>query len=202
MGSYWRYGQKRPAGDTKMANFTKKAIQESFLKLLTERPLSKITVKDIVADCGINRNTFYYYFEDMPKLIESIVEDDAEKIIQSYPTIEKLEDCLDAAVELALTKKRAVLHIYHSANREIYEMYLWKICDHTINAYVASVLRGKSVRDSDLAIVKEYLSSLAFGIFSRWLKNDMDDDIRSMLSHLTDIKKGMIEEMILCCVKE
>ena len=185
-----------------MANFTKKAIQESFLKLLTERPLSKITVKDIVADCGINRNTFYYYFEDMPKLIESIVEDDAEKIIQSYPTIEKLEDCLDAAVELALTKKRAVLHIYHSANREIYEMYLWKICDHTINAYVASVLRGKSVRDSDLAIVKEYLSSLAFGIFSRWLKNDMDDDIRSMLSHLTDIKKGMIEEMILCCVKE
>ena len=72
-----------------MANFTKKAIQESFLKLLTERPLSKITVKDIVADCGINRNTFYYYFEDMPKLIESIVEDDTEQMIQSYPTIDK-----------------------------------------------------------------------------------------------------------------
>ena len=185
-----------------MANFTKKAIQESFLKLLTERPLSKITVKDIVADCGINRNTFYYYFEDLPKLIESIVEDDAEKIIQTYPTIEKFEDCLEAATTLALAKKRAVLHIYHSANREIYEMYLWKICDHTINAYVTSVLCGKSVREGDLAIVKGYLASLAFGIFSRWLKNDMNDDIRGMLSRLMEIKKGMIEEMILCCVKE
>ena len=111
-----------------MANFTKRAIQESFLKLLTERPLSKITIKDIAADCGINRNTFYYYFEDMPKLIESIVESHAEKIIQSYPTIEKFEDCLDAAVDLALANKRAVLHIYHSANREIFEMYLWKVC--------------------------------------------------------------------------
>lgn len=31
-----------------MPNFTKKAIEASFLKLLNERPLSKITVKD----CG------------------------------------------------------------------------------------------------------------------------------------------------------
>ena len=185
-----------------MSNFTKKAIQESFLKLLTERPLSKITVKDIVADCGVNRNTFYYYFEDMPKLIESIVEEDAAEIIQSYPTIEKFEDCLEAAITYALAKKRAVLHIYHSANREIYEMYLWKVCDHTVNAYVTSVLQGKSVRESDLAVVKEYLSGLAYGIFSRWLKNDMNDDIRGMLLRLTEIKKGMIEEMILRCVEE
>ncbi len=184
-----------------MANFTKKAIQESFLKLLTERPLSKITVKDIVADCGINRNTFYYYFEDIPKLIESMVEEDAEKIIQSYPTVDKFEDCLEAVIDLALTKKRAVLHIYHSASREIYEMYLWKVCDYAINAYVASALRGRSVRSEDLAVIKEYLSSLGFGVVSRWLKNDMNDDILSMLSRMKEMKKGMIEDIISCCVE-
>lgn len=43
-----------------MAQFTKQAIINSFLKLLEETPLDKITVKDIVEDCGINRNTFYY----------------------------------------------------------------------------------------------------------------------------------------------
>ena len=41
-----------------MANFTEKAIKASFLKLLNERPLTKITVRDIVEDCGINRNSF------------------------------------------------------------------------------------------------------------------------------------------------
>ena len=184
-----------------MANFTKKAIQESFLKLLTERPLSKITVKDIVADCGINRNTFYYYFEDIPKLIENMVEEDAERIIQTYPTVEKFEDCLEAVIDLALTKKRAVLHIYHSASREIYETYLWKVCDYAINEYVTSVLRGRSTRSSDFLIVKEYLASIAFGIISRWLKNGMNDDIRGMLSRLMEIKKGMIEEMISSCVE-
>lgn len=45
-----------------MASFTRKAIEEAFLKLLDARPLNQITVKDIVEECGVNRNTFYYHF--------------------------------------------------------------------------------------------------------------------------------------------
>ena len=41
-----------------MPAFTRNAIIDAFLQLLDERPLSKITVKDIVDACGINRNTF------------------------------------------------------------------------------------------------------------------------------------------------
>ena len=65
-----------------MANFTRNAIQASFLKLLDQRPLAQITVKDVVTDCGVNRNTFYYYFQDIPELLEDIVKNDAERIIQ------------------------------------------------------------------------------------------------------------------------
>ena len=41
-----------------MQNFTKKAIKETFVTLLDQRPLNRITVKDIVETCGINRNSF------------------------------------------------------------------------------------------------------------------------------------------------
>ena len=37
-----------------MSKFTKMAIMNSFMKLLGEMPFDKITVKDIVEDCGIN----------------------------------------------------------------------------------------------------------------------------------------------------
>ena len=70
-----------------MANFTKKAIRDSFVKLLNEKPLSQITVRDIVEDCGVNRNTFYYYYQDLPQLMESIVNEDAERIIREHPTM-------------------------------------------------------------------------------------------------------------------
>ena len=51
---------------------TRKAIKESFMLLLNQKPLSKITVKEIVANCGINRNSFYYHFSDIPTLLTSM----------------------------------------------------------------------------------------------------------------------------------
>ena len=49
------------AGDIHMATFTRKAIMQTFLHILKNKPLDRITVKDICEQCEINRNTFYYY---------------------------------------------------------------------------------------------------------------------------------------------
>ena len=76
-----------------MSPYTKQAIKNSFLKLLNERPLSQVTVKAIVEDCGINRNTFYYHFADIASLATEIITDRADSIIQEYanPESEKYE---------------------------------------------------------------------------------------------------------------
>lgn len=44
-----------------MSGFTKEIIAKTFTELLDEKSMSKITVKDIVERCGVNRNTFYYH---------------------------------------------------------------------------------------------------------------------------------------------
>ena len=41
--------------------------------LLETKALSKITVQDIADACEINRNSFYYHFQDIPALIEEII---------------------------------------------------------------------------------------------------------------------------------
>ena len=68
-----------------MAGFAKKAIRDSFIKLLNERPLSQITVRDIVDACGVNRNTFYYYFQDIPQLVETIINECRHKVCIGKP---------------------------------------------------------------------------------------------------------------------
>ena len=55
----------------KMAVYTRNEIKTAFVLLLDERPFTKITVKDVVLKCGVNRNTFYYYFRDLPDLAEA-----------------------------------------------------------------------------------------------------------------------------------
>lgn len=153
-----------------MASFTQKAIRDSFVKLLNERPLNQITVRDIVDDCGINRNTFYYYFQDLPQLLETIADEKAERIIQKYPTVESIEDCLNAAIGFALENRTAVMHIYHSINRDIYEQYLWRICEHTVTTYVDGILSGRAVSEQDWQLIIDNLKGLLLGFASYWLE--------------------------------
>ena len=115
-----------------MANFTKQAIKSSFMKLLNQQPLSKISVRDIVEDCGINRNSFYYHFQDIPSLIEEIIKEDADRIIEQHPTVNSLRECINIMFRYALENKKAVLHIYNSANRDIYEKSMMKLCEYVV----------------------------------------------------------------------
>lgn len=48
----------------------KKRIVEAFVKLSKEKNIDKITVKDIVDECGISRQAFYYHFQDILEVIE------------------------------------------------------------------------------------------------------------------------------------
>lgn len=88
-----------------MPNFTKKAIEASFLKLLNERPLSKITVKDVVTDCGINRNSFCYHFEDIPALMKSIMNETFDELIEQQPVFTTLEECIKATIKFIVQNK-------------------------------------------------------------------------------------------------
>ena len=44
---------------------TKELLTDTFWELLEEKAYSKITVNDIVSRCDVNRNTFYYHFQDI-----------------------------------------------------------------------------------------------------------------------------------------
>ena len=62
-----------------MAGFTKEIIIQTLLELLNEKPLAKITVKDIVERCGVNRNTFYYHFRDIPDVMYFALKREADR---------------------------------------------------------------------------------------------------------------------------
>lgn len=185
-----------------MPNFTKKAIKESFIKLLNEKPLHQITVKDIVEDCGVNRNTFYYHFTDIPSLLQEIIIEEAGRIMEEYPTIDSMEQCLDVAISFAMQNKRAVLHIYHSANRDIYEQYLMDVCNHVVTAYVNTVLEDKVISGKDKEIIVRFYKCECFGQIMDWMNQEMKEDIREPFRRLCELRRGMVDEMISRCVTD
>lgn len=182
-----------------MADFTRKAIRNSFIKLLNEKPLKQITVRDIVDDCGVNRNTFYYHFQDIPQLVETIVKEDADRMIQEHPAVGSLEDCLEALIGFALQNKKAVLHIYRSVNRDLYEQYQWRVCEHIVTTYIDEIVEGRKVTETDRRLLIEYVKCVCFGLVIGWLENGMQADIQADAHRLCELKQGDLEQMIDRC---
>ena len=182
-----------------MADFTTKAIRDSFVMLLNEKPLKRISVRDIVDRCGINRNTFYYHFQDIPQLLESIVKEDADRIIREHPKISSIEECIDAVIGFSLANRNAVLHIYRSVNRDIFEQYQWRVCEYVVSTYIEELLAERNITDSDRRTMTAYIKCVCFGIVMGWLESGLKDDIQQFAHRICELKLGSLEEMIERC---
>ena len=179
-----------------MPNFTKKAIQDSMKKLLNERPLNQITVKDIVADCGINRNSFYYHFADLPALLEEVIMEQANNIINEYPSIDSMEMCMDAIISFALKNKKAAYHIFNSVNRGMYEHYLLDMCHSFVDKYINTTFGELPFAPYDKEIIITFYSCECFGQIINWISGGMKADIQRQSHRLFELRKGMIEELV------
>ena len=73
---------------------TKKALAASLKKYMGQKPLSKITVSEIIADCGVNRKTFYYHFEDIYMLLKWTLEQEAIEVVKQFDLMVDFEDAI------------------------------------------------------------------------------------------------------------
>ena len=179
-----------------MPNFTKLAIKDTFLRLLDEKPLSQITVKLIVEECGITRSSFYYHYQDIPSLIEDIVTETADQIIAEYPTVDSIKTALDAVLKFASQNKRAIMHIFQSVNRDIFEHYLWVVCNYAVSEYGKTIFKDLDVNDFDRETLESFYKCECFGIVIDWMNHHMSEDIYAKVDRFCDLHQGMTEEMV------
>ena len=165
-----------------MSRDTKKELRTAFVRLLQERPISSITVRDIVNSCGLNRNTFYYHYRDIPSLVEEIVDETADTIISGHKELSSLEDCLRVAVSFAVDNKKAILNLHRSSNREVYEGYVMRISEHMVERYISSTdVTGLLSAEEKRLVVTAYKCVL-FGFIIDWLDGGMRRDVLSEFS--------------------
>ena len=181
-----------------MANtaLTKRVIQKAFVDLLNERPLNKITVKDITDLCGVNRNTFYYHYRSITELLEELCIGEAQRVMEEHPSLNSIDECLSAAMKFALDNKQAVMHIYRSENREIYISSLWRICEHVAQAYVDTLLTETPVSAGDRELIIRYYKCFCFGLILDWISHGMKEEYIDDIHRLCLLKKGAGEDFV------
>ena len=63
------------AGHTVSSLRTKELLASALRRQMEKKPLSRITVSDIMAETGLNRKTFYYHFKDIYDLADGTLQE-------------------------------------------------------------------------------------------------------------------------------
>lgn len=169
-------------------------LAESFKELAVQKPIEKITIKEITDKAGVIRPTFYNHFQDKYELLEWIVQDELIRPLQELIS----DGMFKEGVIRALKNMQKEKGFYTSAAKlegqnsfpeilksEISKLLMDQVCVESVNAEIPyNWLTPKRVADS-------YAEFMDF-IIVDWVKDGMAipaeelvDTVLFLLSHST-----------------
>lgn len=176
-----------------MSNITKIALADSLKKLLHVKTLDKITVKDIVEDCGVNRQTFYYHFHDIYDLLGWFFIKEAEKIVGNKKTYTTWHQGFLEAFKYVNNDKKLIINAYNSIGREYLENYLYRIVYGLLKDIVEEKAQGMNVSEEDKKFVADFYKYAFVGLSLEWIRMGMNDEPEYIIGKLSKLIKGDIE---------
>lgn len=179
-----------------MSKLTKKAIFNAFLELLRQKPLDKITVKEIIEEADVNRNTFYYHFEDIYALVDAIFWDEAEKFQQETPEESNFCEEYTRAAGFLLRNRQAVIHIYQSKRREVLIRYLDTAAKHFVSGFVEKAAQGTGLSASGTHFITAFYSHAIVGGTLHWIEEGMSEYSDELIRTISRSFDATIDDMI------
>lgn len=158
-----------------MSSITKKALMESLKKLMLQKPLNKITINDLTADCGISRMAFYYHFKDIYDLVEWSCIEDASRALQGKKTYDTWQEGLQQIFEAVLENKPFILNVYRSVKREQVENYLYSLTYQLIEGVVEEQSENLMVTEEQKKFIADFYKYSFVGVMLDWIKRGMKE---------------------------
>lgn len=139
--------------------YTRRVLKESFLTLLREKPVNRITVKEVCELAELNRATFYTHYSDCFALLESIEQDLLDAFQQSL----KLVDAFDVSAMI----------------RAIYAMV-----EQHENAYRVLIFNSRS--PSVLGRMIDVARQESLTRWKQYLPHATDEELEMLYTHLSN----------------
>lgn len=148
---------------------TKQIIQQSFRSLLNARPLDRITVRDIVDSCGLTRNTFYYYYEDIYDLFDDYLDTRMQEALDSMPPDSKWSAVLLRMLSSIFETPQMGRHIFLSRKRDTMRLYLQRVIRAAVDRYIDINAIGRQCSGDDRRLICDTCTHALYGLLEEWL---------------------------------
>ena len=179
-----------------MAQYTRKAILQTFQEMLEKMPFDKITVSAIVTKCEISSNTFYYHFRDIYDLLDSWLQIKKECYLESIADDSRWQDIAKVLLKDLKAHSDLVYHLFNSLSRERLERSVFDSTDDTFYQFLCRETAGVPIPQQELRDVAEYNTYSFLGFLLKFLWNDMEGDVDQGIERIGFIFENNIRWLI------
>lgn len=168
---------------------TKKVIAYEFKDLLKEKPFNKITVNDIAKKCDINRQTFYYHFQDIQDLVEWICVEETNKILNNSNNCKNWQEKFLSIFNLIYEEKIFVVNIYHSVSLEILRKNLYNMVYPIMYEEINKMYDGKGYTKDDIIFATNFYKYAFVAIVLNWVGEGMKEEPKIIVDKVIKLVK-------------
>ena len=182
---------------------TKKMLSASLKHCMEKKSLSKITVTDIVTDCGLNRKTFYYHFQDVPDLLKWTLEQEAVDVVKQFDLLNELEEALRFAVRYIRENSHMINCAYDSIARDELKRFLNHDFQSIVMSIVEQIERKENVHsdpDAKKIICNFYTEGMAGELVDLLKSRDAAQDEKSIRC-ISLVVRTSLEAAVISCSK-
>lgn len=169
---------------------TKRLLKEAILRLLQKKELKQITITELCGEAGINRITFYRYYEMPRDVLEEVCHDMFAQMQQELRPPESLPDFeryIEDMCTFLYARADTVLLLFHcTSSMDAYE-FIQEMYGFIMDEY--SNLPELQAYDPDhIRLMTTYFGGGGYFLLRQWLTEDIQKspkEIASLVYQLT-----------------
>ena len=165
--------------------YTRKVIQEALWTLLKEKPLAKITVKEVCERAQINRGTFYKHYLDCYDLLDKMQEEVIAQLEERLASIETqgVRSMLVSFMR-SLQQEKEVLRVLSQHGQSDAFLHRTVGCCYRYMESRMARMPGMSLEDPFQGMNYAFLVGGCASVIEYWLHTEMKEPPEAVVEQL------------------
>jgi probable dihydroxyacetone kinase regulator len=156
------------------------------------KPLDKITVKELVEACEINRQTFYYHFQDIYDLLGWIYRTEALDSIRDNKSYDTWQQGALTILKYIQDNRELCINTYRSVAREHLEAFLHEVLYGLLSDVVDEVAGAQPLPPGSKDFVAKFYSYAFAGVLLDWINSGLKTPATTIVENIARIMDGIV----------
>lgn len=172
------------------ANITKKELAESLKRLASERLFEHVTVGDIVKECGVNRQTFYYHFSDKYELLDWIYYNETFVPLTADISFGNWDEKLYELLQIMRRNKAFYMNTIKCSDN-FFEEYLLKMLTTLFETAVEDLDVRKQLTPEKKRLASKIFAHGLTGVVIEWAMGGMKADEKMLSENMKELVENI-----------